>query len=156
MYCCRHSHNFLAIQQGKSCPFPIWEMPRWFAEKNDVQCLQGNPIFGKAKSLFLQQGFPRSTSTCIWTCSVNMEFIASSPRFTLEVLTEDIPVSVCRGFPTELALRGYPCWTAKILLQWTELQPGTQCVRNYHISIAQHVSLFINRESLQILIWKSR
>ena len=33
-----------------------------------------------------------------------------------------------------------------------ELQPGTQCVRNGHISIAQHVALFVDRVSQAILI----
>ena len=30
------------------------------------------------KSLFLQQGFPQPTSTCIWTCPANRDFISHS------------------------------------------------------------------------------
>ena len=37
-----HSNKILAKQQGKSCPFGIWEMSCWLADKNPVHCLQGN------------------------------------------------------------------------------------------------------------------
>ncbi len=37
-------------------------------------------------------------------------------------------------------------------LRSEKVVPGTQCVRNVHISIAQHVALFIDWESQAILI----
>ena len=35
-----------------------------------------------------------------------------------------------------------------------ELQPGTQRVRNVHISIAQHVALFVDLNYLQAALWQ--
>ncbi len=33
------------------------------------------------------------------------------------MLTEDIPVDVGKGYPTELTPRGWPCWIVKILFK---------------------------------------
>ncbi len=30
----KHSNKFLVQQQGKPCPFPMWEIPCWLAEKS--------------------------------------------------------------------------------------------------------------------------
>ncbi len=37
-----HSNKVLVKQQGKPCPFPMWEMPCWLAEKNHVHDLHAS------------------------------------------------------------------------------------------------------------------
>ncbi len=80
-----HSNKFLVKQQGK--PLNVLSLFHVFGK-----CLVDLPrkivyretsVVCKRKSLFVQQGFPRPTTTCTWTCPINRDFIGHSPRYTL-------------------------------------------------------------------------
>ncbi len=91
-----HSNKIRAKEQGKCCPFLIWEMPCRFAMKNPIHCLWGNchclfgEIFASSTEVL------SATSTCTWACPFNRDFSVThrgipcccSPRIHLFVLAE--------------------------------------------------------------------
>ncbi len=110
-----NSHKILAIQQGNCCPFPAWEMYCWFGlEKPCSFHTRKLLLFEKRNLCFLQQGFPRPTSTCTWTCSVRRDFIATHRGLPCRCSSGN----PCRCWPrfSKVTPRGYPWRIARILL----------------------------------------
>ena len=90
-----HFNKLFVTQQGKPCPFPMWKMPCWLAEKNPVHFLRGNLCCFEKEILV--------PSTWISSANIYMLMDLSRQQGFYRPLTEVYPVDAHCRYP-------YLCW----------------------------------------------